>query len=408
METYHSMEEAKQTIPKSVDDPGDDDYVSTDVNDKCFMDTMTYNTHWLKGWSVFWHLKNSTWHNSSLWKMMGQLFILASLIAVTCYLVMDDTSKIDTMKFSEITDLLNIFVALMLTFFLSESVTRWTHCVDGFLMLFNSVRNLSTQFHALGTSPEYHKTAIRYGVLSAFFLLHELKRRCLSPHQQVISKQAMWEELRRIRRMPEHMQSRKYVTEKEQDILEPINDCAGQLWIWVASLIGHMAQTGEVPGMPSPTYGRILDLCQSAQDGVRIVRTAIVVKLPFIYMHTLATLIHVNNIIFAISLGLTVGSASSAIVKYARMCYYGTVTAQDAVPAASIQTILVQTLKCSAGPLLYQAAFDLGCSISAPFNDPDGAIPVSKMIVALQHDLDDQEMLSNNLPSWEKPCFKHQ
>jgi len=36
------------------------------------------------------------------------------------------------------------------------------------------------------------------------------------------------------------------------------------LWTWVASLIGRMAQNGEIPPMPSPTYGRILNIVQQA------------------------------------------------------------------------------------------------------------------------------------------------
>merc|ERR1719352_269659 len=84
------------------------------------------------------------------------------------------------------------------------------------------------------------------------------------------------------------------------------------LWMWVASLVGRMAQDGDIPPMASPTYGRIMNIAQNAHGGIRTVKQSIYVQAPFTYVHTLAILVHVNNIIsvasFGVGLGLTVGT----------------------------------------------------------------------------------------------------
>merc|ERR1719214_520373 len=81
--------------------------------------------------------------------------------------------------------------------------------------------------------------------------------------------------------------------------LRPLSDHAGLLWIWIGSLIGRMAQDGEIPPMASPTYGRIMNLAQEAHNGIRNVKASVCVQTPFVYVHMLASLVHINNLINA-------------------------------------------------------------------------------------------------------------
>jgi len=94
------------------------------------------------------------------------------------------------------------------------------------------------------------------------------------------------------------------------------------MWVWVGSLIGRMALDGDVPPMPSPTYGRIMNLAQAAQGGLRQVRTSIVVQMPFVYVHTLACLVHLNCILLAMTMGLALGTTSHGIRQYVHHYYY--------------------------------------------------------------------------------------
>lgn len=366
-------------------------------------DPMTYNLTWLKSFSTFNIWNRTVWDNPPLWAVMRRLLTLAIVIGVLAYNFIPDPTLLDASKFSEISRMLSLFVTMMLAFFLSTSVNRWIHCVTGFLNLFNAVRNLAMQLHTLGVPRERIDICMRYGVLSAKFLVHELRIRKLPADKQKVATEALWK----------HLESgpSQYTTllPEERKILEPIADKAGQMWIWVGSLVGRMAMDGDVPPMASPTYGRIMGLAQSAQEGLRQVRTSIIVQMPFVYVHTLACLVHLNCILLVITLGLALGVTSHGIRQYVHHYYY------EAHPDPSIQVIpltvqlqslIVETLKGVIGPLLFQAFLEIAISVVSPFSDSDAAIPVQRLTTSLETDLQQSFLLADKPPHWEKPTFK--
>jgi hypothetical protein len=79
---------------------------------------------------------------------------------------------------------MTIFVSLTLSFFLSSAVTRWSTAVDGFEQIFNSIRMLSLQLHALGADLESSNKCLRYALLSAYFLVVELNTTQEGPQKQ--------------------------------------------------------------------------------------------------------------------------------------------------------------------------------------------------------------------------------
>merc|ERR1719235_947866 len=66
--------------------------------------------------------------------------------------------------------------------------------------------------------------------------------------------------------------------------------------------------------MQTPIYGRIMNLCQDAHTAIRDVRAAVQIQSAFVYTHCLATLVHVNNIINAITLGVVAGVCIGGIM----------------------------------------------------------------------------------------------
>jgi len=382
---YNKLMEDEDSQPPRIDDP------------------MTYTLAWLKSWQVFYIFTDTVWDNDALRKVMTRLLLLALLTCVLTYNLMPDPTLLDATKFSEITSVLSLFVTLMLSFFLSSSVKRWIECVSGFLELFNSIRNLSMQLHAMGVEKRRSEMCLRYGVLSAHFLVHELRCRKLTPEKVQEANSAMWQYL--------ESSPSEYtrVEQGERQILEQLADRPGQMWVWVGSLIGRMALDGDVPPMPSPTYGRIMNLAQEAQGGLRQVRTSIVVQMPFVYVHTLACLVHLNCILLAISLGLAVGTTSHGIRQYVHHYYYEEhpdPTIKVEPLTSQLQSLIVELLKGFFGPLLFQAFLEIAISVVSPFSDGDAAIPVQKLTKALETDLRQAAYLANNTPLWETPYFK--
>merc|ERR1740121_923724 len=116
-----------------------------------------------------------------------------------------------------------------------------------------------------------------------------------------------------------------------------------------------------------------------------------------------------TNILFAISLGLTLGSSSVGLVAYARSWAYldeGSTGGHLSLPSEKWQFIIISFLKCTLAPLLYQAFFEIGCAIATPHGSEDGVIPVSSMLKSLERKLRDGERLAGSPPNWERASFK--
>jgi len=237
----------------------------------------------------------------------------------------------------------------------------------------------------------------RYGILSAWLLHLSLNTSSQNAESQELqesesSLQKMWRSLEQAR---PHL-----VLPQEKERLLHHQECYGLLWTWVASLIGRMSQDGEIPPMASPTYGRIIEIIETAYGSIRDVREMHEVKAPFIYIHTLAVLVHVNNILNAVGFGLMLGMAS-------QVAFGEDNETQGFVSnVADLLSSLFMTFCMSMiAPFLYLALLDVCVSISQPFTYQVTKIPALKFIRNLEVDVVNAAQMANNT-KWEKPCFK--
>eukprot|EP00440_Ansanella_granifera_P040243 gb/GFBE01043649.1/.p1 GENE.gb/GFBE01043649.1/~~gb/GFBE01043649.1/.p1 ORF type:complete len:138 (+),score=12.30 gb/GFBE01043649.1/:1-414(+) len=81
-------------------------------------------------------------------------------------------------------------------------------------------------------------------------------------------------------------------------------------------MIGRLAQDGWIPPMATPTYGRIMNLCQSNHAGIRAVRVSICVQTPWNYAQCLASLELINNALNAIIIGLVSAVVMATSVQW--------------------------------------------------------------------------------------------
>lgn len=378
------------------------------------MHVVNYETKRLATFSALTHLTGTVWTNKSLWSNMGALFGVSLLFAFILWLTVPDPGSVDASKFAAISNFLKVFLAFLLGFFMASSVGRWTTTVKGFLNLFNAVRNMAMQMHALGVDNDKIEHVVRYGIVSCVFLVSELEMAVDTPAIKQAKGEMMWL----------HLRQRGLLTDKEAPILEPLDDRASLIWIWTASKIGRYAQDGDIPPMNSGTYGRIMQLCQSAQDGIRQVRASISVQIPFIYTHMLACLVHLNNILCALTFGLTLGSGLGAILSHYGIHsplvtyvytkhdpgesskFFAVHSSANPSVGASGQAIFLSMFTCLVAPFMYQAFLQIALSLAQPFGSEEAAIPTDALIMKLRADLEHMERMSDNTPGWEKPIFK--
>jgi len=314
-------------------------------------------------------------------------------------------------KFQLIGNFLQIFVCFMVAFFLASSVSRWFSCVNGFLEVFDTIRNFHMQLHALGVPAERRTQIARYGVVSAYLLFMELKiGMILDEEEKIEATEKMWKDLT-IGSFATSEQMKKYVMllPDEEEILLQVQDPAAVIWVWVASLVGRLAQDGEIPPMASPTYGRIMTHAENAHHGIRNINASIQARAPFIYVHMLASIVHINNLVNAITFGITMGSLAGTLLMYfpslAQLVKYkGQSKREDVILDAEnfVVTIFINMV----GPLIYQTLLDVSICMTEPFKTKESNIPVLRLLVSLVKDLLDRDTLAFDPPSWEVPYFK--
>jgi len=378
------------------------------------VDVMTYKVDTLTGWNCF-MLKGVTtaFSSSSAWFMLLKLLCLSLVMAGLVVLTVADPAQMKTSKFHMISVFLRIFVGLLLGFFLTSSVNRWFQCADGFLQIEDAIRNLQMQLLALGVQKDLRFKCVRYGVISNYLLARILEIEAMKVEQRTDAMESMWNELIDGRGNQEPMiqddaESQTFIalTQPEADLLKSCQDPSAMVWIWVASLVGRMAQDGWIPPMASPTYGRIMNLVQAAHGGIRTVKLAIIVQAPFIYVHMLASLVHVNNIFNAISFGIVAGTTIGTELQRSRKNDDYSHHSKESDLIADVENLFISFVVSMIGPFLYQILLEVSLCLAKPFDSPVSQIPTGRLLDDLQRDLSDAMKIGTAPPSWEAPFLK--
>jgi predicted membrane chloride channel (bestrophin family) len=417
------------------------------------VDSMTYKADVLTSWSAVFHLQgvNTSFQSHSAWMMVFRLLCLSILVAFIILLTIPNPAMLKTSKFQKIAVFLRVFVGLLLGFFLTSSVNRWFECTKGFLELFDAIRTLQIQLLAMGIPDKVRFKVVRYGVVSGWLLSMMLqieglsddgdKLKALSEMYSSLRDDAEEDPERGMEAASEHPEgdqnggtsstspiarpmkmdekggkmgdisqgvANRYTVLSNEEIstLQGVEDPASMMWIWVASLIGRISQDGWCPAMDSPTFGFVMQTVQDAHASIRNVRQSILVQAPFIYVHMLACLVHINNIVNGISFGIVLGSALGTTLQYHKISFLYSALSGDQDVVSDMENLVVSFIISIIGPFLYQVLLEVSVAIAQPFGNTESQIPTERLMTRLQKDLTDAVMMASKPPSWERPRFK--
>eukprot|EP00933_Yihiella_yeosuensis_P074904 TRINITY_DN83_c2_g3_i1.p1 TRINITY_DN83_c2_g3~~TRINITY_DN83_c2_g3_i1.p1 ORF type:complete len:418 (+),score=100.65 TRINITY_DN83_c2_g3_i1:147-1400(+) len=378
-------------------------------------DSMSYDARKLVTFDVFFNLSGTVWTKYSLWKQMGMLVLCSLTTGCVVAFSVKDPSKLDTSKFATISQFLSVIVGLLLGFFLSSAVNRWYSCTNGFLSLFDAIRGLQMQLGALGVPQERLRMVLRYGLVSCYCLTNDLYRDALPAKERQQFTREKWEELTITEgkyKAWEKGTGLARVFPEERSTLEKVEDPSQTLWVWITSLLTRMSADGEIPPMPTPTYGRVIAIAEAAYNGIREVRASVTVQPPYVYVQMLAMLVTLNNIITAVSFGMTLGVNVGMLVNQnAKVLGIKTeVETDNSAAGRGLQDLAIAFVMSTIGPFLYQALLEVAVCIAQPFasggSKTPGSIPTAKLLQNMERDLRDADMMSSDLPWWDKPHFK--
>lgn len=375
-------------------------------------DSMTYNTKTLTTWRVFFSNERTVWLKPELWHMMLKLSGVALLTCICTLLFVPNPAVFKTAKFTAVSKFLNVVVGLLLGFFLSSSMVRWHNTVNGFLGLLDSLRNLHVQFLALGVRDADLINVIRYGYGSAWLLYEQLIMDTRFITTGNCDRDGMWDRIGRKKARLDRTGTTAVLTAGEINVLRLAHDPPHILWTWVGVLLGGLAQDGWIPPMNSPTYGRIMNICQNAHAHIREVKLCINVQAPLSYCHTLSTLVHINNLLSALTMGIVSGLAIGTALLANDIHFHDSLPLAQKHAHASMresdqdwQNLAVTGIYCFFGPLLYQALLMISMFLAQPFQSEDAEIPMKTLLYQLEVDLCDSRD-SVRLMGFKMPFFK--
>jgi len=359
-------------------------------------DSSEYDMSLVISWRIIFVMAGGAFDNLSILKvMLGSLLISIGVACFTCgqshaiFIKMDKVHTLGTF--------LNVFVGMLLGFFVSSAMYRWYGCVHGFMELLEAIRCLQMQMFALGVEHEKIEKLNRYGLLSAWLLHFSLNSGCsknprleTETKSEAQQKEELWNKLEENRPHLVHSQ--------EKALLFHYKDCYGLLWTWVASFIGRMAQDGEIPPMASPTYGRIINIVEWAYGSIRDIRSLHRIKAPFIYVHTMCVLVHVNTMLNSLSFGLVLGTTVQVALGSDNSPY------MKKLPRM-VAGLFMQFCIGMVAPFLYLCLLEVSVCISQPFTFMDSKIPSANLLLRLEDDLNNSKEFADNT-KWEKPRFK--
>eukprot|EP00440_Ansanella_granifera_P034578 gb/GFBE01037511.1/.p1 GENE.gb/GFBE01037511.1/~~gb/GFBE01037511.1/.p1 ORF type:complete len:433 (+),score=93.35 gb/GFBE01037511.1/:1-1299(+) len=386
-----------------------------DLEECGIANSMVYRANILGSWETFSvMLRKTVWNSNKLWGMMLKLFILSLSVSVIPILVVPDPAALKVKRLTAVSQFLNVVVGLLLGFFLTSSVNRWYACVDGFLSLLDAIRNLQMQLIALGVPHENGGPILRYAFASAYLLYEQLllePKKLSSKFSMAEESASMWKKVSKKAANMIQEPDVMILEEAAIELLKETRDPPSVLWTWNGAMIGRLAQDGWIPPMATPTYGRIMNLCQTAHGGIRAVRASICVQTPWNYAQCLASLVHINNALNAIILGLVAGVVMATCVQRnsAGLGWYHRSKVSSEEMDRDIEEFFVTCLLCTLGPLLYQALLLIGISLAQPFEDDDARIPLDRLLNQLETDMSDSMDLIDAMEEeldFEPPAFK--
>mmetsp|Transcript_6726 Transcript_6726/g.12539 ORF Transcript_6726/g.12539 Transcript_6726/m.12539 type:complete len:408 (+) Transcript_6726:100-1323(+) len=385
-----------RSVPFGTVDPSSVAAPTGDEEDDSNWNSSEYDHAVINSWRVLFIVTGSAFDNLSVLVCM-LLSLLTSCVVAYFAFHARQTLFIKEEKIHNLGTFLNVFVGLLLGFFVSSSMNRWHGCVHGFMELLEAVRCMQMQMFALGVDRKRIDTLNRYGLMSAWLLHLSLNIECRRDPQneklclsQATQKERIWGKLEEMRP--------NLVLPEEKKLLCQYTESYALIWTWMASLIGRMAEDGEIPPMPSPTYGRIIDIINRAYNSIRDVRSMHRIKAPFIYVNTLAVLVHFNTVLNSLSFGLILGMT----MQVAFGNYDGEF--KNKLPRL-VASLFMQFCISMVGPLLYLCLLEVCVCISQPFTFLDSKIPSQPLILSLEEDLANAELMADNT-KWPKPCFK--
>merc|ERR1719159_1348519 len=260
---------------------------------------------------------------------------------------------------------------------------------------FDSLKSLILVQAAVGAPFDRRVTTRRYAVLSAYILRHEVRTMFQGDEHE----REKW-----VSTVGQSM-LRGWMQHEEMVILnscaEPRNR-ATLIWSWIGVLIRQTFSDLTEKGQP-PVAAQLTKLALAAMCALSKVKTSVSYQIPLSYVHTVAVLVHTNNILLAVLTGVATASQAQRAVESDSALEGDASRAVKQDFARSIQRMIVYAFSLFVNPLIYQAFLHIGTCLNDPFSERGSAFPIHEFVDELEETLIEIEILGDQQPTTANP-----
>jgi len=336
----------------------------------------TYDPEELTNWRALVAVAGTVFAQRMVVGIILMQFVTACMVVALFYYFVRDPSgySVDTTK--DIIKTITISIAFLLGLFLSACVGRWWSTIKELEKLFGAVKKLVMTAINLGLPGPSRETLARRLVLSVRMLDAEMQSTKKTALERDFDETLYWN------RVFGDMQQQNKIREEELSLLRrtPARQRSFFSWSLVSKEIKYHRKTLCGPhGSDVLGYDRLCGLVQDGVAALSAIRTTSSFQLPYIYVHLLAFMVHLVNMLTAVSTGATVG------IMFAKARSQHTPLDLNALASNGV-FLVVQAF-------VYQAFLTIGAALSFPLTGTAYNVPLSKIVTTL----DAQLMLMNKL-----------
>jgi hypothetical protein len=275
----------------------------------------------------------------AMWAITVSNLIVIFAIAVGMYFLVGQPRELSTDTISKVVKAVAVLIGFLIGLFLSACVNRWWQTIKSIEKLFGNCKKLVMLSNNLGIYKEAKELLCRRVILS----IRMLEKDCNGLTAEE------WNEV-----FEEFLQ-KKQMTEAEQDLMLTVPADQRSFYTW--SLVSAVLKKVQ-PTVDPMSFDRISSIVLDGLSATSALKTLMAFQFPFLYVHMLAFMVHLCNLLVAIGTGFSVGRL---------LCLYRVGNPLDGSGIANeLLFFILQTF-------FYQAALFIGASLSFPIAAPKHA-----------------------------------
>lgn len=319
---------------------------AADENAKCLSprEARRHNMQKVMNPAIFFQRRGTAFGSCSIWLHTFGYVLIASSVCAGVFFTSRRPQLINVNRVSEVVKYCSSLLGFLLVFHLALMVRRWSGLrMNTFGDFSNAVGDLS--------------------MLMAAHLPHQStsQLKALVHRYSIASLELTFMQAQGTDGVLGSLIEERLLTDDEKRKLEELTSKPQAMWIWIASLFRHLAESGKLSS-------RILDLtygiCARARGSLGRGQGAFAyldTQVPLPYIHFLSVLVHLNSLAIAIKCGVV---SAVALWNLRRSEKRGPVSDTENAEVLAIQIAFVVGI-----PLLYHAVLEQVWLLSHPFEE---------------------------------------